>query len=190
VHVRDQGMAKLHAEKGGQGIASFTPRLGRNQDPVAGTSCELHFAKSIDVQICRLFGQSCPLPIDIASSKSASCSIRGQKSDASAKSQGHMHLIASRICFASARRFLVACVMLTCLAWPVCSAPDEEQLGKSAGYPVATRETWFFDERVRVGSFSSTGCWRTTPSRRLPIRFRSLPPASERGSNIASKVGR
>jgi CubicO group peptidase (beta-lactamase class C family) len=44
--------------------------------------------------------------------------------------------------------------MLACLAWPVCSAPDEEQLGKSAGYPVGTRETWFFDERVRVGSFS------------------------------------
>jgi CubicO group peptidase (beta-lactamase class C family) len=34
------------------------------------------------------------------------------------------------------------------------AAPDEELLGKSDGYPVGTRETWFFDERVRVGSFS------------------------------------
>ena len=34
------------------------------------------------------------------------------------------------------------------------AAPDEELLGKSAGYPIGTRETWFLDERVRVGSFS------------------------------------
>ena len=34
------------------------------------------------------------------------------------------------------------------------AAPDEELLGKSAGYPIGTRATWFFDERVRVGSFS------------------------------------
>jgi CubicO group peptidase (beta-lactamase class C family) len=34
------------------------------------------------------------------------------------------------------------------------AAPDEELLGKSAGYPLGTRENWFFDERVRVGSFS------------------------------------
>jgi CubicO group peptidase (beta-lactamase class C family) len=44
--------------------------------------------------------------------------------------------------------------MFAYLTWPAASAPDEEQLGKSAGYPVGTRETWFFDERVRVGSFS------------------------------------
>ena len=34
------------------------------------------------------------------------------------------------------------------------AAPDEELLGKSAGYPTGTRANWFFDERVRVGSFS------------------------------------
>ncbi|MCP4616423.1 MAG: serine hydrolase [Bradyrhizobium sp.] len=34
------------------------------------------------------------------------------------------------------------------------AAPDEELLGKSAGYPLGTPQTWFFDERVRVGSFS------------------------------------
>ena len=34
------------------------------------------------------------------------------------------------------------------------AAPDEELLGKSRGYPSGTRSTWFFDETVRVGSFS------------------------------------
>jgi CubicO group peptidase (beta-lactamase class C family) len=34
------------------------------------------------------------------------------------------------------------------------AAPDEELLGKSAGYPIGSRSNWFFDERVRVGSFS------------------------------------
>jgi CubicO group peptidase (beta-lactamase class C family) len=34
------------------------------------------------------------------------------------------------------------------------AAPDEELLGKSRGYPVGTRATWFFDEAVRVGSFT------------------------------------
>ncbi|MBN8215971.1 MAG: serine hydrolase [Spirochaetes bacterium] len=43
---------------------------------------------------------------------------------------------------------LVACVV----AW---AAPDEERLGKSKGYPVGTASTWFFDESVRVGSFTA-----------------------------------
>ena len=34
------------------------------------------------------------------------------------------------------------------------AAPDEELLGKSAGYPLGTPQTWFFSEQVRVGSFS------------------------------------
>src|SRR5207244_12158251 len=33
-------------------------------------------------------------------------------------------------------------------------APDEELLGKSRGYPIGNRSNWFFDETVRVGSFS------------------------------------
>lgn len=49
------------------------------------------------------------------------------------------------------------------LAWCLClvaqvqlaaSAPDEELLGKALGYPIGTRKDWFFDEKVRVGSFS------------------------------------
>lgn len=35
------------------------------------------------------------------------------------------------------------------------AAPDEVNLGKTQGYPVGTAENWFFDEQVRVGSFSA-----------------------------------
>jgi CubicO group peptidase (beta-lactamase class C family) len=34
------------------------------------------------------------------------------------------------------------------------AAPDEIKLGKAQGYPVGTPATWFFDESVRVGSFT------------------------------------
>jgi CubicO group peptidase (beta-lactamase class C family) len=33
-------------------------------------------------------------------------------------------------------------------------APDEELLGKSKAYPIGVPTTWFYDEAVRVGSFS------------------------------------
>jgi CubicO group peptidase (beta-lactamase class C family) len=56
------------------------------------------------------------------------------------------------------RRVLIGA---TCLAWlalavlsSVKAAPDEALLGKSAGYPLGSPLTWFYDERVRVGSFS------------------------------------
>jgi CubicO group peptidase (beta-lactamase class C family) len=34
------------------------------------------------------------------------------------------------------------------------AAPDEDKLGKAKGYPVGTARTWYFDESVRVGSFT------------------------------------
>ena len=53
------------------------------------------------------------------------------------------------------RIFLVALsVTFASLTWPAASAPDEDKLCKSAGYPIGTPSTWFFDECVRVGSFS------------------------------------
>lgn len=52
------------------------------------------------------------------------------------------------------RRILMPFVALLALALPAAAAPDEELLGKSAGYPVGKRTTWFYDESVRVGSFS------------------------------------
>ena len=51
-------------------------------------------------------------------------------------------------------RFLLSCAMLVALGLPASAAPDEDLLGKAAGYPVGTRANWFYDERVRVGSFS------------------------------------
>jgi len=33
-------------------------------------------------------------------------------------------------------------------------APDEDKLGKQHGYPVGTAASWYFDESVRVGSFT------------------------------------
>jgi CubicO group peptidase (beta-lactamase class C family) len=50
---------------------------------------------------------------------------------------------------------LATCIALGCLTRPAMAAPDEEALGKSAGYPSGTRSTWLFDERLRVGSFSN-----------------------------------
>lgn len=54
------------------------------------------------------------------------------------------------------RRLLILAPLLALLALPLPgrAAPDEELLGKSAGYPLGTPQTWFFGEHVRVGSFS------------------------------------
>jgi CubicO group peptidase (beta-lactamase class C family) len=52
------------------------------------------------------------------------------------------------------RALIVAWLALLAQVLPAISAPDEELLGKSAGYPLGTRTNWFYDERVRVGSFS------------------------------------
>ena len=54
-----------------------------------------------------------------------------------------------------ASRAVVWCVAVAALASPALAAPDEELLGKSAGYPIGTRANWFYDESVRVGSFSN-----------------------------------
>src|SRR3981081_1467585 len=53
------------------------------------------------------------------------------------------------------RRIFLPCVAVVALALSASAAPDEEQLGKGEGYPIGTRATWFFDESVRVGSFSN-----------------------------------
>ena len=53
------------------------------------------------------------------------------------------------------RRAVILAPVLALLAHSLAqAAPDEELLGKSAGYPIGTRTNWFYDERVRVGSFS------------------------------------
>src|SRR5215218_5425584 len=54
------------------------------------------------------------------------------------------------------RRVLIVapCLALLAVAAGALAAPDEELLGKSAGYPIGAPATWYYDERVRVGSFS------------------------------------
>jgi hypothetical protein len=52
-------------------------------------------------------------------------------------------------------RILLSCAVLVALAFPAGAAPDEDLLGKAAGYPIGTRATWYYDESVRVGSFSN-----------------------------------
>lgn len=48
------------------------------------------------------------------------------------------------------------CALASCLvgSTTALAAPDEETLCKSRGYPVGTARNWFFDECVRVGSFT------------------------------------
>ena len=52
-------------------------------------------------------------------------------------------------------RILFSCVALVALALPAVAAPDEDLLGKAAGYPIGTRANWYYEESVRVGSFSN-----------------------------------
>src|SRR5260221_5895430 len=51
-------------------------------------------------------------------------------------------------------RFAFSFFVLIGFASPALAAPDEGLLGKAEGYPVGTLANWFFDEHVRVGSFS------------------------------------
>ena len=53
------------------------------------------------------------------------------------------------------RRALILAFVVLVPASPVAAEPDEELLGKSAGYPVGTPATWYYNENVRVGSFSN-----------------------------------
>ncbi len=82
------------------------------------------------------------------------------------------------------RRILMPWVALVALALPAAAAPDEDQLGKAAGYPIGTRASWFFDESVRVGSFSNLD--RLLPhytlekaASRLPLPAAASPPKIE-----------
>jgi hypothetical protein len=47
--------------------------------------------------------------------------------------------------------------LLASFAATAVAGPDEDRLGKAQGYPAGTANTWFHDEAVRVGSFTSQG---------------------------------
>ena len=70
----------------------------------------------------------------------------------------------------STRALLSLLLIATCAV----AAPDEDRLGKAAGYPVGTASTWFYDESVRVGS--------STHQAEIPGLYRGkvneLPPAA------------
>lgn len=51
-------------------------------------------------------------------------------------------------------RAFVTSALIVIGATAASAGPDEDVLGKAAGYPIGTPRTWFFDEGVRVGSFS------------------------------------
>ena len=51
-------------------------------------------------------------------------------------------------------RILFSCMVLVALALQAIAAPDEDLLGKAAGYPIGNRANWYYEESVRVGSFS------------------------------------
>ena len=72
---------------------------------------------------------------------------------------------------------------------PTVPAPDEERLGRSAGYPVGTAQTYFFDESVRVGSFSRLEAMDFSPGRvaRLPASSAVMPlPVASQAQAFAS----
>ena len=48
-------------------------------------------------------------------------------------------------------------LILAAVASHAWSAPDEDKLGKAQGYPVGNARNWFYDESVRVGSFTAEG---------------------------------
>ncbi len=77
------------------------------------------------------------------------------------------------------RLLVLLSLMLVSPASPAWSGPDEELLGKAAGYPIGTRQTWFLDESVRVGSFSRLDTFlphHTLQKATKPLAL--LPPAA------------
>jgi len=54
------------------------------------------------------------------------------------------------------RRFVAVIIILACTQFAH-AALDEDKLGKAQGYPMGTAKNWFFDESVRVGSFTAQG---------------------------------
>ncbi|MBR1235960.1 serine hydrolase [Bradyrhizobium sp. AUGA SZCCT0182] len=75
-------------------------------------------------------------------------------------------------------RILLSCLLVV-LASPAFAAPDEELLGKARNYPLGTRASWFFDEGVRVGSFSHLD--EILPHNRLSKAVSPLPLAAAGG---------
>jgi len=86
-------------------------------------------------------------------------------------------------------RIFLGCFLgcfLAALAVPTFAAPDEELLGKDKGYPVGSRANWFFDEGVRVGSFSHID--ELFPHNTLSKAESPLPLAAAAGETDAARL--
>jgi CubicO group peptidase (beta-lactamase class C family) len=55
------------------------------------------------------------------------------------------------------RNRITLALLLALTAAQTLAAPDEDKLGKAQRYPVGNARNWFYDESVRVGSFSNQG---------------------------------
>src|ERR1700710_2627174 len=75
-------------------------------------------------------------------------------------------------------RILLSCAVLVALVLPARAAPDEDLLGKASGYPVGKPANWFFDESVRVGSFSRLDSFLPHYTRQKAASPLSLPKAA------------
>lgn len=84
-------------------------------------------------------------------------------------------------------KILLSCAVLLKLASPAGAAPDEDLLGKASGYPVGSRSNWFYDESVRVGSFSNVD--QILPHYTLAKSATPLPLPSAPDSGIEYRFG-
>lgn len=75
-------------------------------------------------------------------------------------------------------RILLSCAVLVALGSAARAAPDEELLGKAAGYPLGSPANWFYDEHVRVGSFSHLDSILPHYTLKKPAAPRALPKAA------------
>jgi len=84
----------------------------------------------------------------------------------------------------------LAC-LLVAPAFSASAAPDEELLGKAKGYPVGNRANWFFDEGLRVGSFSHLDeilLYYTLSKAQSPLPLAAAPGEAEFGYRFENQA--
>jgi CubicO group peptidase (beta-lactamase class C family) len=86
-----------------------------------------------------------------------------------------------------------ACALLALAGPAVMAAPDEQALCKDRGYPVGTPNQWFFDECVRVGSFTHQaeipGLFRGRPNAMQPAAEPMPLPAAPQAPDYRWSIG-
>ena len=86
-----------------------------------------------------------------------------------------------------------ACALLALAGPAALAAPDEQALCKDRGYPVGTPSQWFFDECVRVGSFTHQaeipGLFRGQPNAMQPAAEPMPLPAAPQAPDYRWSIG-